>query len=156
MNMCFCSYYEDHCFYVHERAPVKTDKMASVCLHALPTPERAPEAPYRVSPQVLWCCMLHEWRRLWRRVIPRRSRWFAGCSERSDDTDPFKWQTGQQQYLIRSQSCETSHGKATAYRSSCIIEAALILGGTACSLCVHAHQHAHWTEAEPIRHGSRW
>lgn len=89
-------------------------------------------------------------------LYPRRSRWYSGCSDRSDDTDLFKWQTGQQQYLIRSQSCGTSHGKATAYRSSCIIEAALILGGTACSLRVHAHQHAHWTEAEAIRRGSRW
>lgn len=139
-------------FYVHERAHVKAEKMASVWLYALLTPERAPEAPY--SPPR--CCMLHEWRRLWRRVIPRRSRWFAGCSDRPDDTDLFKWQTGQQHHLIRPQSCGTSHGKATAYRSSCIIEAALILGGTACSLCVHAHQHAHWTEAETIRRGSRW
>lgn len=147
---------EDHCFYVHERARVKTEKMASVCLYALPTPERAPEAPCRVSPQVLRCWMLHEWRRLWRRVIPWRSRWCAGCSDGSDDTDLFKWQTGQQQYLIRSQSCATSRRKATAYRSSCIIEAALILGGAARSLCVHAHRHARWTEAETIRRGSRW
>lgn len=108
------------------------------------------------SLQVLQCCMLQEWRRLWRRVIPRRSRWFAGCSDGPDDTDLFKWQTGQQQGLMRSQRCETARGKATAYRSSCIIEAALILGGPACSLCVHAHQHAHWTEAETIRRGSRW
>lgn len=112
--------------------------------------------PTGSSPLVLRCCLLHEWRQLWRRVIPRTSRWFAGCSDRSDDSDLFKWQTGQQQYLIWSQSRETSHGKATAYRSSCIIEAALILGGTTCSLCVHAHQHAHWTEAETIRRGSRW
>lgn len=144
---------------MHERACVKTDKMASVCLYALPTPERAPEAPCRVSPpNPPGPAMLYASRvaPALETLYPRRSRWYSGCSDRSDDTDLFKWQTGQQQYLIRSQSCGTSHGKATAYRSSCIIEAALILGGTACSLRVHAHQHAHWTEAEAIRRGSRW
>lgn len=50
---------------------------------------------------------------------------FAGCSNRSEDTDLFKRRAGRQEYLIRPQSCEASLAKATEYRSSCIIEAAL-------------------------------
>lgn len=50
---------------------------------------------------------------------------FARCSDSSEDTDLFKRRAGRQEYLTRPQSCETWLAKATAYRSSCIIDAAL-------------------------------